>query len=128
MVQAGPKKTIFLVEDDVFMIELFAKAAVEAGFNVENAQTGKEALEKIPLCNPDLIVLDLILPDQNGFEVLRQIRRQSGGPLRKVLILSNLYELKDIDEAKRLGAIEYLMKANTSLPEIIQKINAALAI
>ena len=121
------KKKILLVEDDVFMIELFAKAAQDAGFAIENSQTGNDAIQKVSSMNPDLIVLDIMLPDMNGFEILRQIRRQPEGPSRKVFILSNLSEARDIDEAKRLGALEYMVKANTALTEIMEKIQAALA-
>ena len=127
MAEQVQKKKILLVEDDVFMVELFAKSAAEAGFEVLNMKSGKEVIDKIQEINPDLTVLDLLLPDMSGFEILRQIRRTPGGPIRKVFVLSNLSEARDMDEAKRLGALEYLVKANTSLDEVIQKIQTALA-
>ena len=115
------------MEDDVFMVELFAKSAAEAGFEVVNTKNGKETIERIQKVNPDLTVLDILLPDMNGFEILRQIRRTPGGPMRKVVVLSNMSEARDIDEAKRLGVLEYLIKANTSLDEVMEKIKVALA-
>ena len=120
------KPTILLIEDDVFMIELFAKAAAEAGFQVVNIKTGKEAVERIEEIDPDLTVLDVLLPDMNGFEILRRIRRTSGGPIRKVFIMSNVSEARDMDEARRLGALEYLIKTNITLPEVMEKIQKVL--
>ena len=120
------KRTILLIEDDVFMIELFAKAAEEAGFEMVSVKTGKEAIERVEEINPDLTVLDVVLPDMNGFEILRKIRRAPDGPIRKVFIMSNVSEARDIEEARRLGALDYLVKANTTLSEVMEKIQKAL--
>lgn len=125
--ETQPKKHILLIEDDVFMIDLLVNELVNAGFDTAVAKTGKEGVEKLIEKKPDLVVLDLLLPDQDGFETLRQIRRSPGGPAIKVIILSNIAEGQNIEEAKRLGAIDYLVKANLSLADILEKVKTVLA-
>ena len=109
------------------MADLLGREIFGAGFELATAKTGKEAVDKFPTVKPDLILLDLLLPDLNGLEVLRQIRRMEGGPETKVVVLSNLSSERDIEDAKRLGVTNYLVKANTSLPEIVDKLKAVFA-
>lgn len=120
------KQKILLIEDDIFIIELLAKELTRGGFEVLIAKTGAEGKEKFRQGKPDLIVLDILLPDQNGIETLREIRREPEGPKTKVLVLSNIAEGKYVEDAKRLGAEEYMIKANFSLQEITEKIRALL--
>ena len=119
------KKYVLLIEDDVFMIDLLINELVRAGFEAVSAKTGKEGVEQFDKRKPDLIILDFLLPDQNGFETLRQIRRKPNGADAKVIILSNIAEGPNIEEAKRLGCTDYLVKANLSLAEIIEKVKIA---
>lgn len=122
------KKHILLVEDDVFMIDILANELAAAGFAVTVAKTGKEGVEKYEEAKPDLIILDIILPDQDGFETLRQIRRKPEGSGAKVIILSNIAEGPNMEEAKRLGVLDYLVKANLSLVDIVAKAKNALTL
>lgn len=126
MLEELKKQRIFLIEDDVFMVELLANELKNAGLEAYSFQIGQAAIDKFTELQPDLILLDLLLPDKNGFEVLREIRRLPNGVNTKVMILSNMAEEADKDEAKRLGVQEYLIKANYSLPEILVKIQALL--
>ncbi|MBI2122263.1 MAG: response regulator [Candidatus Sungbacteria bacterium] len=116
---------ILLVEDDAFMVELLTHEFSNAGFEISVARTGAEGVEKFKESAPDIILLDVLLPDQNGFDTLRKIRREPGGPEMKAMFLSNLSEETDIEEAKRLGAIDYLVKANFALPEIVERVKKA---
>ena len=120
------KPKIFVVEDDVFMVELLANELKNAGLETYSFQIGQTAIDSFSKLQPDLIVLDLLLPDKNGFEVLREIRRMPNGVQVKVMVLSNIAEDADKEEAKRLGVQAYLVKANYSLPEILAKIQALL--
>ena len=120
------KSKILLVEDDVFMSELLGQALERAGFETIAAKSGSEGVKKFQETKPSLILLDLILPDESGFEALRQIRRLPGGAEVKVLVLSNLAREAQFEEAKRLGAIDYLVKANFSLDEILAKVRETL--
>lgn len=124
MVETSPK--ILLVEDDTFMVELLTHEFFSAGFQVVVARTGTEGVTKFKEDSPDIVLLDVLLPDQNGFDTLRKIRREPGGPDMKAMFLSNLSEETDIEEAKRLGAIDYLVKANFALPEIVERVKKAI--
>lgn len=120
------KSKILLIEDDLFMIDLLVKELNVFKYDIEIAKTGAEGVEKFRSFKPDLILLDIILPDLNGLEALRQIRREAEGHETKVLVLSNISETTDIEEAKRLGVVGYIVKANFSLTEIINKIRQIL--
>lgn len=117
---------ILVVEDDVFMVDLLEHELKKTGFEVVVARTGKEGVEKFRESKPDLILLDIILPDLNGLDVLREIRSGEDGVKARVVILSNLGTEADKGEAKRLGALDYLVKANFSLGEIVERIRAVL--
>lgn len=121
------KPKIFVIEDDVFMVELLANELKNNGMETYSFQTGQGAIDKFTELKPDIILLDLLLPDKTGFEVLREIRRMPDGVKTKVIVLSNMAEELDKGEAKRLGVLEYLVKANYSLPEILDKIQKILA-
>jgi len=108
------------------MVELLANELKNAGLEISSYQTGQAAIDKFQDIQPDLIVLDLLLPDKNGLEVLREIRRLPNGVQAKVIVLSNMAEEINKEEAKRLGVQEYLVKANYSLPEILDKIKSML--
>lgn len=128
MADEAKKIKILLVEDDVFMADLLVSALVRAGFDVFNAKTGKEGIQNFQEWHPNLILLDLILPDQNGFDVLRQIRRMPGGPDVKVMVLSNLTKEIKGEEARQLGVADYLVKSNFALDEIILKMKNVLGL
>ncbi|MEK7535656.1 MAG: response regulator [Patescibacteria group bacterium] len=116
-------KTIFIVEDDKFLRDLASQKLESEGFKLNSATTGTEALEyleKNP--RPDIIVLDLILPGLSGFEVLEKVKANPNLKDVPVLILSNLGQEEDIEKAKKLGAVDYLVKAHFSFAEIIKKI------
>lgn len=126
MTEETKKTKVLLIEDDVFMIDLLTHELNNSGFETAIAKTGEEGIKMFGEFKPDIILLDIILPDQNGLEVLRQIRRQPNGPETKTIVLSNVAEILDIEEAKRLGALEYLVKANFSLPEITARIKSVI--
>ncbi len=126
MADAENKTVILLIEDDIFMSDLLMQALTRAGFDVIGAKTGADGLKMFQETRPRVILLDLLLPDENGFETLRKIRRSEGGTNTKVIILSNLSREQNIEEAKRLGASDYLVKVNFSLDEIIEKIRSVL--
>jgi len=120
------KKKILLAEDDKFISLAYKDGLKRAGYEVEHAQNGKEALEKIKSFNPDLVFLDIIMPEMNGFEALEEIKKDEKLKNIPVIILSNLGQDTDIEKGKKLGAVDYLIKANLSMNEVIQKIETYL--
>ena len=114
--------TVLLVEDDPFLSSLLKAKLQKAGITVNLATDGEQAVEILQSFYPNLILLDLILPKKSGFEVLESIQSNpqiSGIP---VIILSNLGQDSDVSKGKDLGAIEYFIKAKTSIDELVKKI------
>jgi DNA-binding response OmpR family regulator len=119
-------KTILIVEDDKFLRELIVKKLKDEGYQTAEAVDGEEALEVVKKAFPDLILLDLILPGIDGFEVLKQIKAESSLSSIPVIILSNLGQQEEVDRGMKLGAADYLVKAHFTPGEIIEKIKNIL--
>jgi DNA-binding response OmpR family regulator len=117
---------ILVVEDDKFLRELIARKLREENYEVSEAVDGEEGVKKIEEEAPDLILLDLILPGIDGFEVLARIKETPKLSQIPVIILSNLGQRDDIEKGLKLGAIDYLVKAHFTPAEIIEKIKKAL--
>ena len=118
---------VLIVEDDRFLRELAGQKLEKEGFTVMAAATGAEAFEFMAKQTPNIVILDLILPGMDGFEILAKIRENQAWNKIPVIILSNLGQEEDIDKAKKLGATDYLIKAHFSFGEIIKKIRETLA-
>lgn len=119
---------ILPIEDDQFLIKAYQDGLESAGFHVLVAPDGLRALEMLTLqhLEPDLILLDLVLPVLDGFEVLKEIKSNHHLNHIPVLILSNLGQQSDIKKAKKLGANDYLIKANYSMSGVIEKARSYL--
>jgi len=116
------EKTILVVEDDKFLRELIVRKLTEEKFLILEAIDGEEGIKKIKEGKPDLILLDLILPGIDGFEVLSQIKKEQELSLIPVIILSNLGQKNDVEKGLKMGAVDYLIKAHFTPGEIIEKI------
>lgn len=121
-------KKILIVEDDKFLRELIARKVIKEGFNVSEAIDGEEGIKKIKEEKPDMVLLDLILPGIDGFEVLSRMKEDPALSSIPVIILSNLGQKEDIEKGLKLGAVDYLIKAHFTPGEIIEKIKAHLGI
>lgn len=113
--------TILLVEDDNFLIEILVKKFKEASYRVIHAGNGNDALRKAHDEDPDLIMLDIILPGMNGFEVIQKLKDDETTKTIPVAFLSNLGQKEDIEKGKKLGAVDFIVKANHSLDEIVKR-------
>ncbi len=119
-------KKIFLVEDDLFLASLLKNKFFEAGFDVICAQDGEQAIKILKDQKPDIIILDLILPKKNGFEVMQEINKNPVINKAPIIIVSNLGQDEDISRGKELGAIEYFVKARISIEDLVEKIKKFL--
>jgi len=120
------KGKILIIEDDRFLRELMVRKLKMEDFEVMEAEDGGEGLKKIKEGKPDLVLLDLILPEMDGFEVLEQKRKEEKIKDIPVIILSNLGQKEEIDRGLQLGAKDYLVKAQFSPSEIIEKVKLFL--
>ena len=119
--------TILLVEDDNFLRDLISQKLKRESFNVIEAIDGEDGVKKTGEHKPHLILLDLILPGMDGFEVLRDIHSNENSKKIPVIILSNLGQKDDIEKGMRFGAVDYLVKAHNTPGEIVDKVKEVLA-
>ena len=118
---------ILLVEDDRFLIKAVYTKLTQKGFEVILANDGDEAISKAKTEKPEIVLLDMVLPKKSGFEVLRELKGNPETASIPVFILSNLAQDQDIQEGKALGAEDYIVKSNTSLSAIVDKVANFLA-
>lgn len=122
MVGTERKMRVLLVEDDRYLAHACRDALELADFEVDSALDGHTALEKMKRIRPDFVLLDIILPIRNGFEVLEEMRMDEKLKDVPVLVFSNLSQRSDIEKGKALGAVDFLVKSDYSMKEIITKI------
>ncbi|MDP2930201.1 MAG: response regulator [bacterium] len=115
-------KNILLVEDDPFLIDIYTTKFKESGFPIEVASDGGQAIARIKEKVPDLVLLDIVLPKYDGWEILRTLQEENIIKNTKVVVLSNLGQKSDIDRAMSLGAVRYLIKAHYTPSEIVSEV------
>jgi DNA-binding response OmpR family regulator len=119
-------KKILIIEDDSFLQGLEATKLKKENYDIVVASTGEEGMEKIKEPGVDLILLDIILPQFDGFEILKRVRDVESTKNIPVIVFSNLSEEKDIEKAKALGATDFMVKSNFTLDELVEHINKIL--
>jgi CheY-like chemotaxis protein len=118
---------ILVAEDDKFLIRAYSTKLTKEGFTVIMAANGNEAVEKTKTEKPDIILLDLIMPLKNGFDVLYELKQDEATKNIPVIITSNLSQETDIKRGKDLGADDYLVKSDTPIQAIVEKVKQVLA-
>jgi CheY-like chemotaxis protein len=116
------KKKILIVEDDPFLSEMYATKLELEEFTVVLATNGDEALDKMKLDKPDIVLLDLIMPQKDGFEVLREKSVNQEIKDIPVIVLTNLSQKEQIKQCYELGAKDFLIKAYFVPADVIKKI------
>lgn len=120
-------KNILIIEDDDFLQGLEATKIKKSGFEVHTASNGADAIKIIESKQKiDLILLDLLLPDMNGFEILEKIRKTAELANIPVIIFSNLNEEKDLKSAEKFNFTEFMVKSNFTLDELTDKITSLI--
>jgi two-component system response regulator VicR len=122
-------KNILLVEDDKFLSTLLKNRLEKEGITVNHVSDGEEAIRILRSgVRPDLTLMDIILPKKNGFEVLEEIQQDIRMRDLPIIIISNLGQASDIAKGKELGAIEYYIKAQTSIDDLVSKIKSFVGV
>ena len=121
-----PMKTILFIEDESAIQKTFSEVFSQEGYKVVSAIDGETGLRLAKTINPDLILLDLVLPKMHGFDVLKNLKADEKTKDIPVIILTNLEDVKDVDRALELGATTYLVKAQYSLNDLVEKIKKTL--
>jgi len=119
-------KKVLIIEDDSFLQGLEVSKLKKDNYEIMTASTGEEGMDKINEPGIDLILLDLILPKFDGFEILKKVRETESLKNVPVIVFSNLSEDKDIKKAEELGATDFMVKSNFTLDELVDHINKIL--
>lgn len=121
------KYKILIVDDDNFMLDMYAVKFKERNFDVSVHIDPRKALEKIREgYSPDAILLDIIMPDIDGFEFLETIKKEKLAEGAVLIALSNQWQEKEIEKIKKLGIDDYIIKANTIPSEVLSKVEDAI--
>lgn len=115
-------KVVLLIEDEPTLQKTLGTALTQEGYDVKSATDGETGLHLARETKPDIILLDLILPKMDGFEVLEELKKSADTKDIPVIILTNLENTQDIEKALGLGATNYLVKANYDLKGVIEKV------
>ncbi|SRR5258708_721253 len=120
-------KKILVAEDDKFLASAYRVKLTKAGFDVQIAGDGNEALTILKTFIPDLILLDLMMPIKDGFATLQELKANDAWKNIPVIVASNLGQKEDMDKSKELGATDFIIKSDLSLESLIEKINTIIA-
>ncbi|HSX38993.1 MAG TPA: response regulator [Candidatus Saccharimonadales bacterium] len=121
-------KTILVVEDEKFFLDTLKDKLKESGFVVTEAADGNEGLQAALKTHPDLILVDIVLPQMDGLSVVRELRKDMWGKDAKVIFLTNYPFGEKAGEALNLGVTEYITKANWTLDQIVGKVKEKLEV
>ena len=117
--------SVLVIEDDEFLVNAYRTKLTKEGFDVHFAVDGQEAMKTLETLHPNVILLDLMLPNKDGFTVLEKIKKKPSLSKIPVIISSNLSQKVDIERCKKLGAHEFIVKSELSLDEIVEKLRKA---
>jgi len=120
------KKTILIVEDDEILMRALYLLFHKGEYTIASANDGETALNMTERLNPDIVLLDILMPKMNGFDYLRSIKSSPKLKDIPVIVLSNLGDKDDIEKAKALGAEDYFVKSNTDLSILFDKVKKRL--
>jgi CheY-like chemotaxis protein len=123
MIMDGDKKKILIIDDDNFLLDMYALKFSQHNFEVYTADSGVQAIEKLKSkLAPDVILLDIIMPEMDGFEMLEKINTEKLSSNSVKIILSNKSEQIDIDRGNGLGVSGYIVKASSTPVEVINQV------
>lgn len=123
---AEAKKTVLIVEDEKPLLKLMTEKLEESNFNVLQALNGKTGLSSALKEHPDLILLDIIMPQMDGMTMLRELRKDEWGKEADVVILTNLSDSEKTAEAAELGTDSYIIKTDLNLADLIKMVQSRL--
>lgn len=119
-------KKVLIIEDDANLRNVLVEFMQAEGIEASSASDGEEGLRMIKEFKPDLVLLDIILPKKDGYQVLGEVRADDMTKNVPIILLTNLGGLNDIEKALELGATTYLVKGDYQVKEIIEKVKEVL--
>jgi len=115
-------KKVLIIEDEEILLDLLQKKLIKEGYEVLTSRNGEEGLKTMKETKPDLILLDIVMPKMGGFEVMEEMRKDRELNKIPVIIISNSGQPVELDKAKKLGAKDWLIKAEFDPQEVIDKV------
>ena len=122
----GRQRSVLIIEDDEFLAKMMSRMLEEDGITCLLAGNGREGLKKAQSGNPQLIILDIILPDLDGFSILSKLKAGKATQRIPVIIISNLGQEEDVQQGLELGAKDYIVKSDLSLDAVVAKVKKYL--
>jgi two-component system KDP operon response regulator KdpE len=116
------KKVVLIAEDEESLLNALSDKLESENFNIVKAKTGPEAVDKFKESKADIILLDLLIPEKNGVEVLKEVRNTELGEKTRVIVFSNMNSFDYVSKCLEYNATEYFVKADTSLDQIVSLI------
>ena len=120
-------KKILIVEDEVPTALALGDKLTHEGYNVIKAGNGKDGIRMALAEHPDLILADLRMPEMSGLDMIAELRKDDWGATVKVMILTNVSDVESIDEAMRHNTFHYIVKGDTTMENVLQKIKTQFA-
>jgi len=117
---------VLIVEDDKFLSSAYRLKFTKAGYEVMLAMDGSEGMTILSTFTPDIILLDLVMPVKDGFTMLSELKASEAYKNIPVIITSNLSQKEDIDKAKGMGAMDFIIKSDISLDDLVTKVQKIL--
>jgi len=126
--EEGEKRKILIIDDDTFLLDMYALKFSQNNFEVYTSASGMQAIEKLKGgLSPEIILTDIIMPEMDGFEMLEKINTEKLSENSIKIILSNKGQQAEIDKGIQLGAVGYIVKANSTPTEVIDQVIGILA-
>ena len=119
---------ILVVDDDPFILDMYVIKFREQGFQIDTATDGKMAIERIDAGKPDMVLLDVVMPKMDGFDVIKKIQENKIPRTFKILFLTNFGQKEDVERGMQLGADGYIIKAHFTPSEVVAKVKEILKI
>src|SRR6202050_2068190 len=121
------KTKVAIIEDDMAIVQMYRTKFENEGYEVATAPDGASGLELIESFQPDIILLDLMMPNMNGLDMLGKLRSQPGGREAKVVVLTNMGDTETATRVHKLTADDYIVKAEMTPKQVAERIKALLA-
>lgn len=122
------KKKILIIEDEKLLLEMYRAYFEKAGYDVITADNGLDGIQKVKSTKPDLIIVDILMPEQSGYEVIKKIRKEVKKSKTAILAFSNLGQLKEINQGMISGADSYVVKTDITPAELLDKVKRMIAV
>lgn len=124
---AIPKTKVAIIEDDMAIVQMYRTKFETEGYDVATAEDGATGLELIESFQPDIILLDLMMPNMNGLDMLSRLRSQPNGRDAKVVVLTNMGDTETATKVYKMAADDYIVKAEMTPKQVAERVKTLLA-